>query len=172
MKKVLVIGCPGGGKTEFSKKLAKKTGLQLIHLDYYYHDKSKDYYSEANKKAWYAHVRRLMQGKSWIMDGNYSSTFPERFNAADTIFFFDLPLHSRIWGIYARRWRYRNKKRTDMPSDWQEKINGDFLWYVIKFRIFYKHKITDVLDHNTSKKVVTFKTRRAAEKYLDNLKPA
>lgn len=33
MKRILVIGCPGSGKSYFSKKLAKKTGLPLCHLD-------------------------------------------------------------------------------------------------------------------------------------------
>src|SRR5476651_102756 len=116
MKRVLVIGCPGAGKTIFSKKLADKTGLPLIHLDYYYHDKTKDYYSETNKPAWYANVRQLMKHPSWIMDGNYSSTFPDRFAAADTIFYFDVPLGARMRGVFARRWQYRNKRRDDMPA--------------------------------------------------------
>lgn len=33
MKKAIVIGCPGGGKSTFSKALYGVTGLPLFHLD-------------------------------------------------------------------------------------------------------------------------------------------
>lgn len=32
-KKIIVIGCPGSGKSTFSKKLHAITGLPLFHLD-------------------------------------------------------------------------------------------------------------------------------------------
>ena len=38
-----IIGSPGAGKTTFAKRLAKKTGLPLIHLDFYHHDTTKNY---------------------------------------------------------------------------------------------------------------------------------
>lgn len=37
MKKVIVIGCPGAGKSTFSRKLAAKTGLPLHYLDMIWH---------------------------------------------------------------------------------------------------------------------------------------
>lgn len=39
MKKVIVIGSPGAGKSVFSKKLSKITNLPLYHLDMIYHKK-------------------------------------------------------------------------------------------------------------------------------------
>lgn len=33
MKKIIVIGCPGSGKSTFSKALNKITGIPLFHLD-------------------------------------------------------------------------------------------------------------------------------------------
>ena len=37
MKRVIVIGCPGSGKTTFAEKLHKNTGLPLFHLDAIWH---------------------------------------------------------------------------------------------------------------------------------------
>ena len=169
MKKALVIGSPGAGKTTFARRLAQKTGLPLIHLDYYYHDKSKDYYSEKNKPAWYAEVRQLMKRKSWIMDGNYSTTFPERFEEADTIFFFDFPLRLRLYGIFRRRLQFHKKQRYDMPDDWQEKITWEFFKFVWNFES-YRPKITSVINQKNGKKIITFKTRTDAQNYLNSLK--
>ena len=33
MKKIIIIGCPGSGKTTFAEKLRDKTGLPLYYLD-------------------------------------------------------------------------------------------------------------------------------------------
>ena len=169
MKRVLVIGCPGAGKTTFAKQLAAKTGLPLIHLDFYYHDKSKNYYAQENKETWFAHVRQLMKPDEWIMDGNYSSTFPERFEKADTIIFFDFPLHLRLYGIFKRRWQFRKKVRDDMPEGWCEAITWEFFKFVWNFEN-YRPRITNVLNQRTSKKVIVFKTRAQAQRYLDKIK--
>lgn len=171
MKRVLVIGCPGAGKTTFAKKLAEITQLPLIHLDVYYNDKKLGY--ENDKIAWRKKVFELMKPGKWIMDGNYSSSFPERFEKADTIFFFDFPRRLRLRGILMRRIEYHNqrKKRDDMPGDWREKITWEFFWYVWSFEK-YKPKITSVLNKETRKKVIIFKNRRDAQNYLDSLKPA
>ena len=36
MKKVIVIGCPGSGKSTVSRALHNKTGIPLYHLDMMY----------------------------------------------------------------------------------------------------------------------------------------
>lgn len=112
----------------------QKTGLPLVHLDNYYHDKTKGYYSKQNKLAWRAKVLELIEPKEWIVDGNYSSTFLKRLERADTIIFLDYPLCIRMYGLFKRRWEYRNKLRADAPEDWQEKIDWEFFKFVWSFR--------------------------------------
>ena len=33
MKKIIVLGCPGSGKSTFARALQKRTGLPLFYLD-------------------------------------------------------------------------------------------------------------------------------------------
>ena len=39
MSKVIVIGCPGAGKSVFSQKLSNVTHFPLYHIDMLYHKK-------------------------------------------------------------------------------------------------------------------------------------
>ena len=41
MKKIIVIGCPGSGKSIFSKRLHNKIGIPLFHLDMMYWNEDK-----------------------------------------------------------------------------------------------------------------------------------
>ena len=41
MKKVVVIGCPGSGKTTFAEKLQENTGLPIYYLDAIWHKPDK-----------------------------------------------------------------------------------------------------------------------------------
>lgn len=50
MKRVIVIGCPGSGKTTFAEKLNKRTGLPLYYLDAIWHNPDKTHISRAEKK--------------------------------------------------------------------------------------------------------------------------
>jgi len=167
MNRVAIIGCPGTGKTTFAGKLAKKTELPVIHLDYYYHQTEHDYYHD--KAAWIKWVEQLIRQDKWIMDGNYSSTFEARFKQADTIIFFDLPRRTSLYGVIKRRIQYRNKQRHEMPSDWEEKANLEFLRYVWNFNGAPRQRLVDLLAQTKDKEVIVFTSRAQAEEFLGKI---
>src|SRR5690348_1173305 len=109
MKRVVVIGSPGAGKTEFSRRLAGATGLPLVHLDLIYHDETKDY--KQNRESWLGAVQTEVSRPHWIIDGNYKSTFDLRLPAADTILFLDYPTHLSLFRAFKRRLQYARKVR-------------------------------------------------------------
>lgn len=164
MKRVAVIGCPGAGKTTFTRKLHEKTGLPVIHLDFYYHQKKFDFYN--NREAWISCVEKLINEDSWIMDGNYSSTFEQRFKRADTIIFFDYPRRISFYRTIKRRIEFRNSHRAEMPSDWKEKADKDFLKYVWNFNRDSRSRITEQLKKNKDKNIIIFLAPKQAEDYL------
>ncbi len=167
MKRVAVVGSPGVGKTVFSRRLAELTGLPLVHLDFYFHDRNHDY--EHDREAWIKRVEKLTAVDKWIIDGNYKSTFPLRFARADTIIFLDYPRWRAMKGIYVRRWRYHNKLRADMPEGWEEKIPRDFLMFVWDFNRKYRLHITDSLTDDHRKKLIVFRRPADAAHYLKEL---
>ena len=108
MEKVIVIGCPGSGKTTFAEKLRDKTGLPLYYLDAIWHKPDRTHISREEYDARLAVILAL---DSWIIDGNYSRTIESRISACDTVFLFDLPVEVCLEGAVSRL----GKKRCDMP---------------------------------------------------------
>ena len=99
MKRILVIGCPGAGKTYFSKKLKEITSLPVVHMDnlYWNEDKTSISFDELNKK-----LLPYLKGEEWIVDGNYHDTLKLRLEYATDVFFLKMPREECIEGILER----------------------------------------------------------------------
>lgn len=167
MKKVLVIGSPGTGKTSLAVKLAQKTGLPLIHLDKYYNNPAFGY--ETNKPAWRRKVQELLKAKQWIIDGNFVSTLDLRAPAADTIIFLNYPRYICFWRIFKRRLQYHRKQRPDMPDTWKEKADWGFYKYVWRFKKENIPEIESTLEQNKDKDIVILTSPAQTKNFLSKI---
>ena len=78
MKRVIVIGSPGAGKSTFARKLKDKTGLPLYYLDRIFHKPDR---TTVNREEFDQKLQTILQTDRWIIDGNYQRTLPLRFEA-------------------------------------------------------------------------------------------
>ena len=81
MQKVIVIGCPGSGKSTFSKALHDATGLPLYHLDMMKWNADG---TTVPKSTFMERLHQTLEKETWIIDGNYSSTMELRMQFCDT----------------------------------------------------------------------------------------
>src|SRR5436190_13248287 len=88
MRRRLLIGAGGSGKSALATRIAAQTGLPLIHLDYLFW---KPGWVETPRDEWRRIVQKLVQRDVWVMDGNYGGTLDLRLAACDTVLFLDLP---------------------------------------------------------------------------------
>ena len=123
-KKILVIGCPGSGKSYLSKSLSNILNIPCFHIDNLYWNKDKTHITREELLEKYQDIIKL---DSFILDGNYQSTLSYRFKYASTVIFLDFSLDDCIKGIKSRN----NEVRDDIP--WiQNEIDGEELIAWIK----------------------------------------
>ena len=168
MQKVIVIGCPGSGKTVFSQKLHQLTGLPLIHLDFTYHRLKRETTNEMERKqTWRKWVTEQVVKPAWIIDGNYKSTFDIRMPAAHTIIYLDYPRSLSVLRTLRRRFQYHGKTRQDMPEGWREHISPTFLKFIWAYRKIERPKVLALLnDFKKEKKIYIFAHPSEAEQFL------
>lgn len=130
MRRILVLGNCGTGKTTYSRKLAQKLKLPLHHLDQYYWESN---WGRPTRQDWRNKVSKLVSGKNWIIDGSYPSTLDIRIPAADTIIFLDYPKAVALWRAIKRYLINFGKKREDIGGNNIEKISIGFIWKIATF---------------------------------------
>jgi adenylate kinase family enzyme len=167
MKRVLVIGSSGAGKSTFSRRLNEVTSISLIHLDQLHW---KPNWTEPSKDEWRKTVEQAVKDEEWIMDGNYSGTLDVRIEASDTIIFLDLPRVVCIWRILKRVAKYWKKNRPDMAEGCYEQFDLPFLKWVWDYPNRTKPKVEALLKkHRDEKTVFQLKSNTDVKSFFVNL---
>ena len=160
MKKIIVIGCPGSGKSTLSIELHKKTNIPLFHLDMMYWNEKREV---VEKSLFLNHLKETLKRDEWIIDGNYLYTMEQRMAECDTVIFLDFPTEVCLDGVRQRR----GKPRADMP--WIENENeedAEFINFIKEFNEMSRPKIIALLNKYSNKNIHIFKSRKEADEFL------
>ena len=167
MKKILIIGSGGAGKSTLARELGTILDLEVIHLDTWYWNPG---WVETPKAKWQSIVQDLTLRESWIMDGNYSGTLDVRLSVADTVIFLDFPRILCLARIIKRRFMYTGQSRPDMASDCPERLNWEFLKYIWSYPINRRHGILEKLSQVTlNQQVIILNEPRKVREFLQNI---
>ncbi|MBR2699655.1 MAG: adenylate kinase [Clostridia bacterium] len=158
MKRALVIGCPGSGKSTFARRLREITGLPLYYLDRLYWNADRTVVSQDEFDR---RLHAALRQDEWIIDGNYARTLEARLARCDTVFFLDYPAEVCLIGIADRR----GIPREDMP--WVETAEDLALTaFVRDFHDAVRPQIVQRLERAGGVKIHQFRSRTDAETYL------
>lgn len=161
MQRILVIGCPGSGKSTFARALQEKTGLPLYYLDMLWHRPDR---TTAIRAEFDQTLEQILQQDRWIIDGNYRRTMPRRLEFCDTVFWLDFPVEVCLSGALSRI----GKPREDLP--WVETApDEEFLDSIRKFSIWGRPEIVRLLQQAEGKQIHLFRTREESAAFLASL---
>ena len=162
MQKVMVIGCPGSGKSTFSRALSQITSLPLTHLDMLYWNADK---TTVERSVFLERLSEVLQKDAWLIDGNYSSTMELRMQECDTVFFLDYPADICLQGVKDRQ----GKPRPDMP--WVEtEEDTEFLEYIQNFHKENRPQVLELLQKYSHKTIYVSQNRTEADVFLSKAK--
>ena len=131
MRRIMIIGGPGSGKSTLARQIGARLDLPVIHLDQIYWKPGwvfQSYHAVADR------LEALYRMDAWVIEGNYSDSWPQRLARADTVIFLDVPTGLRFWRVLRRSVLTHGQVRADMAKGCPEQIDFGFYRYVLGYR--------------------------------------
>lgn len=167
LKRILILGNCGSGKTTLGRRLGDLLGLPVVHLDRHYWQPG---WKEPAPDIWRQKVAELAAGEAWVMDGNYYRSLDLRLPRADTVLYLDYPTWLCLLRVYQRYFHYRGKQRPDIGEGCPEKMDREFLHWIWSFRQKVKPVILTQIAAAGREDATRYFTRSAqVERFLDSL---
>ena len=166
----MVIGISAGvGKSTFTRRLGVAKNIKVFHLDTFYW---KPNWVEAPLEEFIKAQQEIVNQDQWIIEGNYNTTFENRVEHADTIIYLELPLYVCLYRVVKRRIMNNGKTRSDMGKECKEKIDWEFIKFIITTYYPRKKKMSERfhgLQSLGSTDIITLKSKKEIKLFLDNL---
>jgi adenylate kinase family enzyme len=168
MQRIMIIGSGGSGKSTLATTLGQRLSLPVHHLDRIFWRAG---WQSMPRAEFVQRQAELVARPQWIIDGNYDSTLQVRFAAADTVVFLDLHPLLCLWRVIRRWWRYRGRSRPDLSEGCPEKLEFEFLKWILTFR---KHARSGILaalaePSPTGRALIHLRSRREIAAWLDSI---
>lgn len=129
VRRIMIVGQPGAGKSTLAARLAERTGLPVIHIDKIHWQAGWVERSKADKTRLCLEAE---QQDRWVFEGGHSATWPSRLARADMLIWLDLPVGVRLWRVVRRAIVGLGRTRPDMAEGCPERLRTlpKFITYI------------------------------------------
>ncbi len=166
--KIAILGTSGSGKSTLAKKLGRKYGLPVLHMDTLHFLPG---WVERTPEEEEVILRRFLEENAaeWVIDGNYTRTcYRERLEQADKIIVLWFGPLTCLWRAVKRWWQNRGRVRDSSAPGCEEKIDAEFVrWILHDGRTAKKRAQMEEIGEKYPGKYVMICNQRELEKYLN-----
>jgi len=121
MRRIIVVGSQGSGKTSLARKLGRKLDLPVIHLDVLYWRPG---WKPSDTASFRLRVAEAIASDEWIVDGSFSGlAFDLTLAHAALLVVIDRPRWLCQWRILRRSAFDRDTARPDLPEGCPEQFD-------------------------------------------------
>jgi len=166
VERILVIGCPGSGKTRLAKLLGEKLRIPVTHLDQLWWTGQ---WENVSREEFDARLEAALEAEKWIIDGNYSRTMPIRLRYCDAIIYLDYSRWQCLAGMAQRILTNRGKSRPDMGGNCPEKFDPEFIKFIWNFNKNNRNLNYTWIAQARHARTVILKNRKEAKAFLDSI---
>ena len=170
MRRVVVFGTTGSGKSTVAERLAERTGLRVVELDALFWGRD---WQPTPVELFRHRVERETVGDGWIVVGNYGQVRDLVWQPADTLIWLDLPLPLVMWRLLRRTLRRIATQEELWGTGNRESLRGAFfsrdsilLWAL---KTHYRNRERFALECGFlagEKQVVRLRSAREVESFL------
>lgn len=166
MERIMIIGCPGSGKTTLAKELSEILHIQVTHLDRL---NWQGEWETVSAEEFDRRLEKAVRKQRWIIDGNYNRTVPVRLKRADTVIYLDFNRLQCLFGVIKRIIKYHGVSRPDMGGNCPEKFDMEFFGFIWKFNKDNRSNYYDMLSKVKGKRVIILRNRIQVRKFIKNM---
>jgi adenylate kinase family enzyme len=174
MRRIVVLGTSGSGKSTFAQQVAQRLSLRYVELDALHWEPN---WNQAPLAVFRERISAAINGDDWIVDGNYSKVRDAIWPTADTFIWLDYSMTIVFTRVVRRTFR-RWWKSEQLWSGNREELwwhfftqNSLFLWVVQTWRI-HRRDYPKMLQEQSQagKRIVRLRHPDEAERWIANLK--
>ena len=171
MRRIIVVGCQGSGKTSLALRLGRNLDLPVVHLDPLYWRPG---WKESDKASFRVRVADAIAGEGWVVDGSFSGrVFDLTLARADTLIVIERPRWLCLWRIAWRSAIDRDGTRPDLPEGCPEQFSWNLMQQAWRYNADRRPRIeAERLKYGAEVPVVRLSSDREIEDFLAAISPA
>lgn len=137
IKRIMIIGRSGSGKSTFAYNLHQRTGLPVYHLDKYFFT---DNWIERDYTEFLNIQNKIVNEAQWIIDGNSTKSFEMRYSNTDLCIYFNFPKYICYWRVFKRIF-FKNSEIDDRGPNCPETVS----WSLLKYMWGFEQRVDPIL---------------------------